>query len=323
MNKNTPSQFALSVEKFLRHLRLERNMSSNTLTAYGRDLLRLAVYMQEQFGMDDPQDLDSDALHEYLCDLRENGLQPRSVARHMSTIRTFGSYLVDRGLLRENPATLLELPKLDQDLPDVLTTEEVERLLSAPVGSAERSIRDAAMLETLYATGLRVSELVNLTLTDIDFDRGVVRCMGKGRKERLVPIGEVARFKLLTYLENARPALSRSGALRGKRNGQCNSLFITSQCKAMTRQGFGNLSNATPLSPASTNRFRRTSCATPLPRICWLAVRTCARCRRCWATRTSALRRFIRTCTASVCAKFTIVFIPAPDRSRRIGQPIH
>lgn len=241
MNKNTPSQFALSVEKFLRHLRLERNMSSNTLTAYGRDLLRLAVYMQEQFGMDDPQDLDSDALHEYLCDLRENGLQPRSVARHMSTIRTFGSYLVDRGLLRENPATLLELPKLDQDLPDVLTTEEVERLLSAPVGSAERSIRDAAMLETLYATGLRVSELVNLTLTDIDFDRGVVRCMGKGRKERLVPIGEVARFKLLTYLENARPALSRSGALRGKRNGQCNSLFITSQCKAMTRQGFWKL----------------------------------------------------------------------------------
>ncbi len=241
MNKNTQSQFALSVEKFLRHLRLERNMSSNTLTAYGRDLHRLAVYMQEQFGIEDPQDLDSDALHEYLCDLRENGLQPRSVARHMSTIRTFGSYLVDRGLLRENPATLLELPKLDQDLPDVLTTEEVERLLSAPAGSADRSIRDAAMLETLYATGLRVSELVNLTLTDIDFDRGVVRCMGKGRKERLVPIGEVARFKLLTYLENARPTLSRSGAMRGKRGGQCNSLFITSQCKAMTRQGFWKL----------------------------------------------------------------------------------
>lgn len=242
MTKPAPIQTLLStsVDRFLRHLRLERNMSINTLTAYGRDLQRMVKYMDEQFGIEEPCDLDREVLVEYLVDMREAGLQPRSIARHMSTLRTYCHYLVDRGLTATNPATLLDMPKLDHDLPDVLTQVEVERLLAAPGPVGERALRDTAMLETLYATGLRVSELVNLTLQDVDFDRGVVRCMGKGRKERLVPIGEVARARLLTYLEEGRPALAR-GAGRTQRMGACAALFITSHCKPMTRQGFWKL----------------------------------------------------------------------------------
>ncbi len=238
----TPSVLPLqtSVERFVRYLRLERNMSSNTLVAYSRDLLRLIQYMDDQMGIDDPADLDADVLAEYLVDLREGGLQPRSIARHMSTIRSFCTYLVDQGTLVHNVAALLDMPKLDRDLPEVLTEQEVSRLLSAPGMDTERAIRDTAMLETLYATGLRVSELVNLTLQDLDFDRGVVRCMGKGRKERLVPIGEVARARVLGYLEHARPTLARASN-RPRRTGACQSLFLTSQCKSMTRQGFWKL----------------------------------------------------------------------------------
>jgi integrase/recombinase XerD len=239
-NTAQPQTLLTSVDRFLRHLRLERNMSTNTLTAYGRDLQRMVKYMDEQFGIDEPGDLDRTVLVEYLVDMREAGLQPRSVARHMSTLRTFCHYLVDRGVTETNPATLLDMPKLEHDLPDVLTQAEVERLLAAPGSQGERALRDTAMLETLYATGLRVSELVNLTMQDVDFDRGVVRCMGKGRKERLVPIGEVARARLLTYLEGARPGLAR-GAGRPLRIGPCAALFITSQCKPMTRQGFWKL----------------------------------------------------------------------------------
>ena len=241
MTTTPTTPLAQAVERFLRHLRLERNMSSNTLVAYGRDLQRLVRYMDEQLGVDDPADLDRDALLEYLYDLRTGGLQARSVARHMSTLRTFCHYLVDRGVLEDNPALLLEMPKLDHDLPDVLTPAEVERLLEAPGMATDRAVRDTAMLELLYATGLRVSELVHLRLIDIDFDRGVVRCMGKGRKERLVPIGDAARERLLTYLEKARPQMDRGPAQRARRLPTCPSLFITAQCKPMTRQGFWKL----------------------------------------------------------------------------------
>lgn len=237
----TPNTLLQTVERFLRHLRLERNMSTNTLTAYGRDLQRMVQYMHDEMGVDRPEDLGRDLLHEYLVALRDSGLQPRSIARHMSTLRTWGHYLVDRALIEENPATLLDMPKLEQDLPDVLTTGEVERLLAAPGSTTERAVRDTAMLETLYATGLRVSELVNLKLTDVDFDRGVVRCMGKGRKERLVPIGEVARARLLGYLSEARPSLARTASGRARRSTASQALFITSQGKSMTRQGFWKL----------------------------------------------------------------------------------
>ena len=235
-----PDSLQATVDRFLRHLRLERNMSTNTLTAYGRDLLRMVHYMDEQLGVDQASELDREALREYIADLHDTGLQSRSVARHLSTLRTYGHWLVDRGIVIENPALLVDLPRQEHDLPDVLTQEEVGRLLAAPGGEGERGLRDTAMLETLYATGLRVSELVGLALSDVDFDRGLVRCVGKGRKERLVPIGEVARTHLVTYLTHGRPVLVR-GTTRARKGGAPQALFVTSQCKAMTRQGFWKL----------------------------------------------------------------------------------
>lgn len=229
-----------ATDRYLRWLRLERNMAANTVTAYGRDLMRMVRWLDDQVGVTMPAELDHDTLYEYLMDLQQGGLQPRSIARHMSTIRSFCHYLVDRGLLSDSPAALLDAPKQGQDLPDVLSKDEVARLLAAPGSHGDRPLRDTAMLETLYATGLRVTELVSLTLQDIDFDRGVVRCVGKGRKERQVPIGEVARSHLLAYLEHARPALARPAG-RSKRGQPCQSLFLTSQCKPMTRQGFWKL----------------------------------------------------------------------------------
>jgi integrase/recombinase XerD len=239
----TPEQWTVheATQRWLRHLKLERNMSSNTLMAYSRDIGRLVRWLTEQDCGDSVTDLQRDLLVEYVHELREGGLQPRSVARHLSTLRTFGHWLVDRRLLQDNPAALLDQPRLERDLPDVLTKEEVERLLQAPGQTGDRAIRDTAMLEVLYATGLRVSELVGLTLQDIDFDRGVVRCMGKGRKERLVPMGEVAQARLMQYLEHVRPTLARSGQGRSRRSAGPQSLFLTSQCKSMTRQGFWKL----------------------------------------------------------------------------------
>jgi integrase/recombinase XerD len=239
MSLDTATTLPASVDKFLRHLRLERNVSGNTLLAYGRDLQRMLRHMCTR-GVQRPAELDRDKLFDYLVVLREQGLHPRSVARHMSTLRSFGHWLVDRGVVPESPAALLESPKLPQDLPDVLTRAEVERLLAAPGTWNERCVRDTAMLEVLYATGLRVSELVHLQLGDVDFDRGLVRCVGKGRKERLVPIGAAARQRLLAYLHDARPLLVRS-TVRARKGPASNALFVTSQAKAMTRQGFWKL----------------------------------------------------------------------------------
>lgn len=237
----SPLTIATSIERFLRHLRLERNLSNNTVTAYGRDLNRLAEYTEERHKLIRPAGLSREMLLDYLVHLRSAGLSDRSVARHMSSLRMWCRYLVDRGQLEDNPAALLDMPKTPQTMPDVLTPEEVERLLAIPGLEEPRAIRDTAMLEILYATGMRVSELVRLAVGDIDFDRSLVRCFGKGRKERMVPIGEQARARLLHYLSDSRPRICRRPLGRRLRNGPDAPLFITGTGKAMTRQGFWKL----------------------------------------------------------------------------------
>ncbi len=213
----------------------------NTVTAYGRDLHRFERFVLTTLKLTAPSDLTRDVLMEYLGDLREGGLHDRSVARHMSTLRAFSRFLVDLGELDESPAALLDMPQQPRTLPDVLTPAEVASLLAAPDADTARGLRDRAMLETLYATGLRVTELVSLRNGDVDFDRGVVTCMGKGRKERLVPIGEQARATLLCYLSDGRPFIARSAAARSRRGGHTAPLFITGQGRQMTRQGFWKL----------------------------------------------------------------------------------
>jgi integrase/recombinase XerD len=181
--------------------------------------------------------------------MRLAGRSARSVARWLVAARRFFTYLVDEGVRTENPTAHLELPKAWRALPKVMSFDEVEALLAAPDRAEPRGLRDAAMLELLYATGLRVSELVGLKLGDIQLDAGYLRCMGKGSKERVVPMGAQADASLRAYLSNGRPEIL------GKRRGDA--LFVNVRGGPLSRQGFWKILKAyartagirTPVSP--------------------------------------------------------------------------
>ncbi|WP_051181558.1 site-specific tyrosine recombinase XerD [Thermithiobacillus tepidarius DSM 3134] len=216
------------IERFLDALWLERNLSANTLSAYRQDLRALATFLQDRGAT-----LQAAGRGELLAFLSEQllrGAAARSTARGLSSMRRFYRYLLREGMIEADPSLLLEAPKLGRSLPKSLSEAEVECLLQAPDPSTPLGLRDLAMLELLYATGLRVSELVALPLQQLNLDAGVLLIFGKGRKERLVPLGEVAALAVQRYLDEARPVL-----LKGR---LCQALFVTRSATAMTRQRF-------------------------------------------------------------------------------------
>jgi integrase/recombinase XerD len=216
------------VERFLDSLWAERGLSDNSLKSYRHDLERLAGQLHQR-----GKDLGS-AAREDLLDVLANevrqGKSPRSVSRYLSAYRQFYGWLLREGIITEDPVALIESPKTGRGLPKALSEEQVEALLGAPDTSTALGLRDKAMLELMYATGLRVSELVGLELGNLNLNQGVVRVIGKGSKERLVPIGEAAHESLDAYLAGSRP-----GLLKG---AQCDSVFVTSRKSGMTRQAF-------------------------------------------------------------------------------------
>jgi integrase/recombinase XerD len=216
-----------ALDPFLEYLVVERGLAQNTLEAYRQDLTRYTAYLAAQGK--EPDRLDRSDVPRYLLALREAGLSPRSVARHLSAIRRFHRFLAGEGGLGEDPTAHVEAGRPWRRLPDVLSPADVERLLA---GSPDTPLemRNQAMLELMYASGLRVSELVGLRLGDADLEVGVVRVMGKGSKERLVPLGEVAAASLTTYLARGRPALARG------RPGPV--LFLGRHGRGITRQMF-------------------------------------------------------------------------------------
>jgi integrase/recombinase XerD len=217
------------IDQFLNYLLVEKGLSRSTLESYSRDLLRYADFLdQESRGTVSSED--TALLLRHLIQLRHDGLEARSRARHLVALRGFYRFLVQEKILALDPAKLLDMPKTTLRLPDVLSVDEVRRLLNSPDTRRPQGIRDAAMLEVLYASGLRVSELVHLKIQDVHLDAGFVRVIGKGSKERIVPIGQYAREKVLFYLENARGRLLKN----------CSSpfLFIARAGRPMTRQGF-------------------------------------------------------------------------------------
>ncbi|RPJ73706.1 MAG: tyrosine recombinase, partial [Desulfobacteraceae bacterium] len=220
------------IDRFLNYLLVEKGLSRATLDAYSRDLLRYAAFLG-QSGRSTAGGEDAPLILKHLIDLRSAGLGARSRARHLVAVRGFYRFLAQEKLIPADPAKLIDLPKTSLKLPDVLSVEEVRRLLNAPGSASPQGIRDAAMLEVLYAAGLRVSELVGLKLLDVHLDAGFVRVMGKGSKERVVPIGQYAREKTLLYLSNAR---SRLLADRPSPH-----LFIARAGRPITRQGFWKL----------------------------------------------------------------------------------
>jgi integrase/recombinase XerD len=223
------------VAAFLLHLAAERRLSPHTVAAYGQDLRQLAAFAA---GTGRPVSaLDRASLEAFVRDLMAGGRAPRSVARAVATIRTFYRYLVVNGGLAANPADDIQAPRSIRTLPTFLSLEDVDRLLAAPDVSTPRGIRDRAMIELLYATGVRVSELVALRPSDVNLDAGVLTTLGKGRKERLVPIGDEAAAWVRRYLRDARPALTRGrGAAR---------LFVNARGGgAITRVGFWKVLHA-------------------------------------------------------------------------------
>ncbi len=219
------------IDRFLEHLVVERGLAQNSLEAYQRDLTRYGSYLQGR--QQQVTTLDRAEVPRYLLGLREAGLSPRSVARHLAAIRQFHRFLVREGHSTDDPTAHLESPRPWRRLPTVLSSEEVERLLALRVATTPQALRNHAMLEVLYASGLRVSELVGLRLADLDLSVGVVRILGKGDKERLVPLGEVAVASLRAYLAHGRPRLEKRLA--------CPYVFLGRHGRGLTRQTFWQL----------------------------------------------------------------------------------
>jgi integrase/recombinase XerD len=214
-------------EAFLNHLKVERGLAPNTLLAYGRDLAGF-VSWAGKMGRRRPGSVRRANIQNYLRDLRLRGLSPRSIARTLATLRVFFRFLRQEGRIREDPTAEIDGPRVQRSLPRALPSSDVERLLQAPDLSAPAGLRDSAIIEVLYATGLRVSELVSLRMEDLHLDEGYLLCRGKGSRERVVPIGSRARLRLSEYLSTARPALLKGRAAPF--------VFVQGRGTAMTRQ---------------------------------------------------------------------------------------
>lgn len=223
-----PSEDRQRIDAFLDALWLEKNLGENTLAAYRQDLLQLCSALAEQ----DAHLLSADAgmLARILGQKLQSGAAMRSVARLLSSIRRFYGYALREGWVTHNPSQNLQSPRLARYLPHVLSETQIEDLLAAPDLTRPLGLRDAAMLELMYACGLRVSELVNLEMRQLDLSADLVMVFGKGRKERLVPMGEMAAERIAAYLQNARPRIL------GERISAA--VFVTARGAAMTRQRF-------------------------------------------------------------------------------------
>ncbi len=223
------------IDAYLGHLKVERALSSHTVSAYGRDLAKLAAFA-EASGVHDPSGIDLGLISQWVASLTREGLGPRSTARHLSAARGLMKFLVREGELADDPTRLAARPRIGRRLPRPLSEPEILRLLEAPDRSTPRGLRDRAMLSVAYAAGLRVSELVALTLGDLDLRRGIVSALGKGGKRRLVPLGEVALAALEAYLaarQRAEPKQRLSTIVfRSPRGGK------------LTRQGFWKIVRA-------------------------------------------------------------------------------
>jgi integrase/recombinase XerD len=226
----TPLDPALDV--YLAHLRVEKGLAENSVEAYGRDI-RSYLDALDRMGLSSWEQVDRSAVRQHLAGLLQRGLSARSQARALSAIRGLHKLLAAERLAPADPTDEVDAPRAPRKLPGLLSRDEVDRLLLGPDPRTPAGRRDRAMLELLYATGLRVSELVSLQLNDVDLEARVLVARGKGNKERLVPVGAPAAEAVKAYLATARERL-----LRGRRSRD---LFVTPRGRRLTRQGFGKL----------------------------------------------------------------------------------
>jgi integrase/recombinase XerD len=220
------------VDQYINYLVFEKGLSEKTIESYSADLSKYLDFLKQKKIKDITQ-TDTPLILKHMIALRESGLGSKSCARHLITLRGFYKFLSQEKVLEFDPAKLIDLPKSGLKLPDVLSVSEVNLLLNIPNNNEPLGKRNAAMLELIYAAGLRVSELVNLKFLDVNIEACFVRVMGKGSKERIVPFGLYAKNKIDDYIKNARPLLLK--------NRISQYLFVARAGKPMTRQGFWKL----------------------------------------------------------------------------------
>jgi integrase/recombinase XerD len=217
------------ITQFIHYLTVERGLAKNTLESYQRDLHAYCAYLQHE-GLTELNETNRMHIMGYLLHLQEQGRATATLSRNLASIRAFYQFLLREKFIDKDPSVNLESPKIEKKLPQVLSIGEVETLLNGPDTRLPSGMRDKAMLELLYATGIRVSELVSLNLSDINLNMGFIKCFGKGSKERIVPLGRLAIENVSRYLERGRPLL--------KKRGQEEALFLNHHGRRLSRQGF-------------------------------------------------------------------------------------
>jgi len=223
-----PGPLANHITEFLAFCKIEKGLAANSLSAYAADLERFNAYCSLH-----PSGNHTDTVHQYLNSLYESKLSSRSIARHLATIRNFYGFLLREGQVKSDPTENVHTPKQWKTIPKFLNLSQIDKILQAPDESRPTGIRDRAMLELLYATGLRVSELCRVGISDLNLELGILRTTGKGNKQRVVPVGRSAVAAVRQYLESARGRILKG---RGSRY-----LFVTARGGAMTRQAFWRL----------------------------------------------------------------------------------
>jgi integrase/recombinase XerD len=230
-------EISATITSFVTHVRVEKGLSANTVSAYRRDLVKFEAFAKKrQLTL---EAVSRDDLVDFLASLYREKLESRTVARQLVTLRNFFRYAQVQDLITTDPSANLESPKLRRSLPGYLRLEEVERLLAQPDANTTLGLRDRAMLEVLYSTGLRVSELVSLRVGDLDSKSGCVRCIGKGDKERIVPVGRKALATVEKYLQGGRPEM-----LRQAKALNSTALFVNNRGVALSRVGVWKILSA-------------------------------------------------------------------------------
>jgi integrase/recombinase XerD len=219
-----------TITSYLTHVKVEKGLSANTIEAYQRDLLKFEAFAKKRKLT--VESASRDDLVDFLAGLYRERLESRTVARQLVTLRSFFRFAQTQDLIKEDPTINLESPKIRKSLPGYLRLEDVERLLNQPDEKTPLGLRDRAMLEVLYSTGLRVSELTSLRVNDLDSKLGCVRCIGKGDKERIVPVGRKALGMVEKYVQNARPQLVRQA-----KAGPGLTLFVNRRGAPLSRVG--------------------------------------------------------------------------------------
>ncbi len=242
-----PIATAAELATFVDYIRVERGLAANSIASYERDLREFARFLRRQGRA--LSEVDRDDIRDFLATLYRRGLSARSVARHLVSLRNFFKFLLKEGKLKTDPTREVDAPRMGQSLPKYLTASEVEALMQQPDSFTPAGLRDKAMLELLYATGMRVSELIGLRWEDFEANLGVVRCRGKGSKERLIPVGKSALRAVEDYVHRGRPGLA-------KKQDNPN-LFLNRRGGRLSRVGFWKILGAygraaeisTPLTP--------------------------------------------------------------------------